>query len=257
MAESLILEGQAQNALKDTDYDMQWRGLDDFIRLNPGAAHRRRIIRRMLLKAMPNPKSYLDVGCGPGELLLALKNSLPENCEMNGADYSAEVVETNKKKFPKYYFQKLDITTERVSKTFDCITCSEVIEHINVKDRPEVFRNFTSMLNPNGILIMSCPTRKIFGTEIAFGHVHHPTMRELCKLGEDVGLKVEDTVQWGYPFYWNLKKITNVNTEWSMKEFGISKYSPLKKFICKALYWVNYLNWNSSQGCQLFVTFRK
>jgi SAM-dependent methyltransferase len=248
---------QIQSALTDVDYDVQWRELSDFIKYNPGAVHRRRIICQLVSEINHPIKSYLDVGCGPGELILALQKRLPAKCSFTGADLSLEVIRTNEDRMPDFAFHKLDITRETIDRQFDLVTCSEVIEHINVKDRQRVLEHLASMLNPGGTLILTCPTRRIFPTEIRYGHVNHPKPQEIVELAKGANFSVVTFTQWGFPFYWYLKKAVNFNTDWSIKEFGTGRYSLVKKAICQVIYWVNFLNWNSSRGCQLFFALKK
>jgi len=55
-----------QDVHDSSSYDDQWTQLQDFIKYNPGAKHRRRLIAGAITEIAAMPKSIIDVGCGPG-----------------------------------------------------------------------------------------------------------------------------------------------------------------------------------------------
>jgi trans-aconitate methyltransferase len=232
-------------------YNENWGKLSDYIKYNPGARHRRRIITWMLKRI--NFSNFLDVGCGNGALILHLKKSFPD-AEASGADLSDEVVNTNQTTFPFAKFYPLNIVENTLDKTFQQIVCSEVIEHI--EDRSSAFKNLASMLDPKGHLLMTCPAGHVFKTEKIFGHISHPTIEEMRKLGEQSGLKLTRVVQWGWPFYTAMKWATNVNADWTISTFAETKYGFFSRCLNHVLYALHYLN-TGRFGCQVFYLYQK
>lgn len=235
-------------------YDEHWEELGDFIRFNPGARHRRRIVARMLRGVEFD--SVLDVGCGPGETLLWIRRAFPEVGSLWGADIAPETIGSNRVRMPWARFERLDIERERLERDFALVVCSEVIEHL--RDRPAALRNLASMVRPGGHLLVTCPTGRVFETERRFGHVTHPTVPELRGLGTEVGLETLRYEHWGWPTYAITKRLTNLWPDWSMKQFGQGRYSLAKRLVSDGLYWLNFANRaNAAAGCQLFWLYRK
>lgn len=234
-------------------YDRIWGGLSDFIRYNPGARHRRRFTLRLLDSI--RFASLLDVGCGNAELLSLLKERYP-NVRCSGVDLSEAVVAQNAERFPAMSFAVCDIQQGALDERFEAIVCSEVIEHLD--DRDAAFKNLAAMLEPGGHLVITCPTGKVFETERYFGHTTHPSTDEIEARAERHGLRVKALYNWGFPFYRALKWATNVNPEWSLKNFGEQQYGKRQIAVSTALYFANFLNLSRSQaGCQIFALLEK
>jgi ubiquinone/menaquinone biosynthesis C-methylase UbiE len=63
--------------------------------------------------------NLLDVACGTGQQLQFLK----EFYQVEGLDYSAEMLKTARQKFPEITFYEADMSDFNLKKTFDAITC--------------------------------------------------------------------------------------------------------------------------------------
>jgi 2-polyprenyl-3-methyl-5-hydroxy-6-metoxy-1,4-benzoquinol methylase len=244
---------QNVSALDAEAYDEQWAVIDDFIAHNPGARHRRRIAFSLIHSVAP--QTILDVGCGNGELLMSMKETFPY-ATFSGVDISPHVIKKNASRFQDITFDVLNLELQSLSSQFDLVVCSEVIEHLN--DRPKALENLASMVKPGGHLLLTAPTGKIYATERRWGHTTHPTVSELKAFAKRSNLNIRHLSNWGFPFYSGLKAVTNINPEWSLKEFGNGAYSHNKKLLCKFLYFVNFANLNNSPwGCQLFALLQK
>lgn len=235
-------------------YDEQWTELGDFIRYNPGSRHRRRIVGRMLRGVEFD--SVLDVGCGPGEMLVWMKTEFPETKTLWGVDIGLETVAGNRARMPWARFEQLDIERDRVVQDFALVVCSEVVEHL--RDRPAALTHLASMVKPGGHLLVTCPTGRMFPTEMHFGHTTHPTVTELLTRGTDVGLDTVRYEHWGWPTYALTKRLTNLWPNWALQQFGKGKYSVAKKLVSHGMYLLNFANLsNVAAGCQLFWLYRK
>lgn len=240
-------------ALNGDDYDQQWSRLSDFIKYNPGARHRRRLCLQLLDGLAVS--SCLDVGCGPGDLLLAIRRRHPELVKMHGVDLAPRQVVANRCAMPWAEFEVLDIEREKLSTRFDLVTCCEVIEH--VANREAAFANLSALVAPSGYLLITCPTATLYETEKRFGHVSHPDALELRELGKKNGLAVVRSLNWGWPTYRLMKWATNINPDFAIRQFGSGDYSLFKRWLNQVLYIGNFANVPSSLGCQLFYLFRK
>ncbi|MHB8893958.1 MAG: class I SAM-dependent methyltransferase [Candidatus Geothermincolia bacterium] len=111
-------------------------------------------------------KAVLDVGCGPGEMVIDL---LSRGCDVTGVDLSPEMIELAKKnvrdrlpeKNPDLQvgnIERLPFTAEK----FDGIVCAGVIEYLDRDDR--ALGELNRVLKKDGTLIISvrnrlCPAR--------------------------------------------------------------------------------------------------
>lgn len=83
--------------------------------------------------------SILDIGCGPGQLALLLRDKgLPDYL---GIDFSPERVEQAKKACPEFNFVLADIFETDLLETqrYDAVLCTEFLEHIE-RDRAVLHR---------------------------------------------------------------------------------------------------------------------
>ncbi len=232
------------SALSTDEYDRQWAVLQDFIRYNPGARHRRRLLERLISRA-DQPTTVLDAGCGLGELVLLLRDLLP-SAAITGVDFSELAVQHARERFPFAQFEVLDLEHGRLAQSFDLVVNSEVLEHIADQDAAVV--NVAAMVAPGGTLVLSVPAGPMFATERHFGHVRHPDLEWLTAAIEQEGLHVLEVFRWGFPTYLALKYLVNIRPDFTMREFGSGSYGPLKRWVNQALYTVNFLNRRDSAG---------
>ena len=107
-------------------------------------------------------------------------------------------------------------------------------------------------------MLVTCPTGRMFPTELRFGHVSHPTVDELLALGADNGLDTQRYEHWGWPTYSITKRLTNLWPNWAMQQFAKGRYSVGKRLVSSGLYLLNFANLTSAaSGCQLFWLYRK
>ena len=235
-------------------YDRIWRELTPFIRYNPGARHRRRLLFRTVA-SLPK-RTVLDVGCGNGELLRLLRARWPEIEVATGADLSEAVVAQNRLAHPDIAFHVLDLERAALPLTAELVTCTEVLEHLD--DRARAFANLAAMVAPGGALVVTCPTGTVYATERHFGHTTHPDVAELRALGARSGLSLERMMNWGFPIYRLTKWLTNLAPELALRKFATERYGATQVLMSHAFTWVNYLNLPSSPfGCQLVALFTK
>jgi len=244
----------AHAALDARAYDALWRGLDDFARYNPGARHRRRIMLQ-LLRGLP-VHSALDVGCGNGEGLLALRRALPQVRAWHGADFAPERVAGTQLRLPDVRVHLLDIERAALDLELELVICSEVLEHL--RDRRAAFGRLASMVAPGGYLLVTTPTGPVFATERHFGHVSHPSAGELRALGSEHGLEERALRAWGFPFYRALKHATNLRPAWSLRHFADGRYGAAHKILAHTAYALCFVDCSHlGAACQLFGLFQK
>jgi len=112
-----------------------------------------------ILKHFPADRSVsvLDVGCWSGGMLNGIHDQGYE--DLTGVDLSEAALEVAENAFDWGTWIHGDASriTEVVERTYDVIMANEVVEHVL---RPGKFiEDLKSLLNPNGVLIMSTPHR--------------------------------------------------------------------------------------------------
>jgi 2-polyprenyl-3-methyl-5-hydroxy-6-metoxy-1,4-benzoquinol methylase len=97
------------------------------------------------------PRTILDVGTGTTALPHLMRNC---GCLVTATDNVRDYWPSGMLN-RHYHIIDDDITSTRLSDTFDLITCISVLEHIQQPD--DAIRNLFSLLKPNGYLILTFP----------------------------------------------------------------------------------------------------
>jgi len=114
-------------------------------------------------------QSFLELGCGTGDLLNALK---PKRGV--GIDFSQEMISIAKKRYPHLEFRTADIEClEGWGETFDVVILADVVGHL--MDIEETFRGLHSFCRPDTRLVVSY-----------YNFLWEP----ILKMGELLGLKM-------------------------------------------------------------------
>ncbi|MDD5638489.1 MAG: methyltransferase domain-containing protein [Candidatus Pacebacteria bacterium] len=105
---------------------------------------------RFLLKNISG--EILIIGCGSQDDM----SIISERCEGVGIDISAEAVKKSKEKYPRFEYFVADATNLPFpDNSFDCVVCSEVIEHIPEDEK--VLSEAKRVLKNKGTFIVTTP----------------------------------------------------------------------------------------------------
>lgn len=123
---------------------------------------------------VPEGQSILELGCGTGDLLYALK---PKRGV--GIDFSSEMVRIAKERYPNLEFRMADMEKiEGWEETFDVLIMSDVVGHL--MDIEETFRQLHIFCRPDTRIIISY-----------YNFLWEPVL----KMGEMLGLKMPQHYQ--------------------------------------------------------------
>ena len=126
--------------------------------------HQRRFkyTNQLIRKFAPNKKlKILDLGCGEGHLTGVIKNQNIEY-EVYGLDYSISAIEYANKNFPDIDFVVADAYHPPYEDGFfDVVICNNIWEH--VPDPLRLLNGISRIINADGLLIISTPSRYRFG----------------------------------------------------------------------------------------------
>ena len=103
-------------------------------------------------------RKILDVGCGTGMMLQALK----EYGEVWGLDKSVKAIEYSRTRAPGAHLMQGSFPEQIPQGQFDIITFLDVLEHI--ENDKEALRKLVDILQPNGTLIITVPAYQFLWT---------------------------------------------------------------------------------------------
>ena len=214
-------------------YDEGWgSGWDDMKLYGPSARHTRRFIFKLLEGLSFD--SVLDAGCGTGVLLQKIHEKYPQ-ARLTGFEYSPEGLNFARKRLPEGEFMTVDLSKQAVDKTFDLITCIDVMEHI--PDDRAALRNLLAMTGK--YMILSVPLGPLFQVEAErLGHVHGYRRAELEGKIREAGFEIIRAIQWGFPFYNLHRRLANRMPE----QATLGRYNSRKRLISSLLYGLFFLN---------------
>lgn len=218
------------------------------------AAPRARVKRIVALASESPPSNICDFGCGNGALLKALGATFPD-AALHGIDLSQQQIAQNKKTMNRIKWSSGDINSIGFKYPFeglaDLAISSEVIEHV---ENPGAYLvNVSSGIMPGGRLILSTQSGRIYGTEEYVGHVRHWKAAEITEALENAGFVGITAWNEGLPFHDLSKWVANINTEKTIRSFGVSEYGAYQKLVCLALRFLFMFN-SGRHGAQLYAT---
>ena len=107
-----------------------------------------------------NVKNIVDLGCGDGTLIYAIKKAYSK-MKITGIDISPRRINNLKSKFPKSKFYCRDVCQTKLKKeSFDFVHSSQTIEH--VEDDKKMVEEMYRLLKKEGILLVSSVIKKPF-----------------------------------------------------------------------------------------------
>ena len=151
---------------------------------------RNRILLWVLKKYVGSFENFLEVGCGTGFVLSAIRNSYP-TAELHGSEYFEEGLTHARRRVPSANFSKLDARKMKDDERFDCIGAFDVIEHINEDEL--VLSKMSRALKQGGALLVTVPQHRwLWSAADEYAcHVRRYTRSELVRKVTRSGLTVE------------------------------------------------------------------
>ncbi len=163
-----------------------------------------------LISFIPNKEDQriLDLGCGTGDLTNQINESF--NSSIIGVDYSQEMIQKAKSKYPNLEFSICDACTIPFTNEFDVIFSNAVFHWI--PNQEELHRSIYSALKSGGILICEFGGYKnIEKISSAFGKAikqygdnydspfYFPKIEEHTKVVENCGFEIEKIYDYDRP----------------------------------------------------------
>lgn len=89
-----------------------------------------------------NIKSIIDVPCGDLNWMKYLLEFFPE-VEYTGGDIVGNLIEQNRKLFPKYNFGQVDITLNSIISVYDLLICRDCLVHLSTELVKSAIKNIS------------------------------------------------------------------------------------------------------------------
>ncbi len=153
---------------------------------------RNRLIVSMLKRHFPSARSILEVGCGTGYVLAALRRAYP-NARIVGSELLEEGLSYARARVPDVELVTLDIVDAPYSDVFDVVGAFDVLEHID-DDEAALAGMFRAARSGGGSIILVPQHRRLWSrTDELAHHVRRYERRELVEKVESVGFQVVAT----------------------------------------------------------------
>lgn len=171
-------------------------------------------------------RSFLEVGCGTGFVLEAIRRRYKE-AELHGSEYFEEGLVHARQRVPSASFRQIDATTMDDIERFDVIGAFDVLEHI--EDDEKVIANLSRAIMPGGVLLLTVPQHRWLWSamdEYAC-HVRRYSRDELVSKVRRAGLDVEyvsSFVSLLLPLMWLSRVRAKDASVDPMSEFKISRW---------------------------------
>lgn len=181
---------------------------DLFSRTAFGGHYRK--IAALVLKNRPG--KILDLGCGPGNLIVELKKRSPET-EIAGLDIDPEILKIAGKKMKggnlKVRLIKASAAEIPLQEKFDAVTSTMMFHHLSTEDKKKALARIRAILNPGGKFYL-----------LDFGPARNFLWKILSKIFR-LFEEVDDAIDGKYPVF--------------MKEAGFKVHSVYRTFFLELL----------------------
>jgi len=146
-------------------------------------------------------KTFLDVGCGAGELACSLAESGMKGIAVDFSEDAIAVAENLRKQRGidgKQLNFKLGGLENVKGKKFDLVSCYEVLEHI--KDDKALLKELITYSNKYVLISVPAKQKLFDASDEAVGHFRRYEKKNLIKMLESQGLQILEFSNYGYPF---------------------------------------------------------
>lgn len=116
--------------------------------------HRTGIILRTIKRYASNARSVLEVGCGTGVVLAAIRRAFP-HMSLSGSDLFAQGLSYAHARVPDADFYQMDACRMPFDEEFNLILALDVLEHI--EDDRSALKEMHRSLKPGGHVIVTVP----------------------------------------------------------------------------------------------------
>lgn len=153
---------------------------------------RNRLIVRTLRHHVPGLRTWLEIGCGTGQVLRAVGAAFPA-ARLGGSELFVEGLAFARQRVPSAHLMQMDATAIPYAEEFDAVGAFDVLEHI--KDDRGVIAEIRRALKPGGVVVFTVPQHPWLWShqDVMAHHVRRYRRGELEHKLESQGLCVRYT----------------------------------------------------------------
>jgi SAM-dependent methyltransferase len=153
---------------------------------------RNRLIVSTLRRRFPDARSLLEVGCGTGFVLGALREALP-GLRLVGSELYDEGLAIARRRLPDVELVQADARELPFENEFDVVGSFDVLEHVAEDER--ALERMRRALRPRGGLVLLVPQHPRLWSDMdtVAHHVRRYTRRELAAKVERAGFEILET----------------------------------------------------------------
>jgi SAM-dependent methyltransferase len=150
---------------------------------------RNQLIAWSLRRFFPAARTFLEVGCGTGQVLRALAEALP-SLQLTGSEASFAGLRLLAGRVPQIEAIQADVTSLPYDSEFDVVGAFDVLEHI--PDHAAAMREIARSVKPSGGVLLTVPQHPRLWSSLDrySGHQRRYTRGGLTSLVRNAGLDV-------------------------------------------------------------------
>ncbi|MBN1288253.1 MAG: class I SAM-dependent methyltransferase [Actinobacteria bacterium] len=229
VTDAALLEKYYQLDSHQEEYRVEHPFLDEFHEA------RLRVLGHMFRKYIKPGSRVLDVGSGYSIFYMVSKEW---NFNLTCCDLDSAAMEKMRKLAPDWNWivaNALELPWD--DESFDAVYAGEIIEHVN--DPEQAMKEWTRVLAPGGVLILSTPNRDRLlaranreAVLVHHEHIHEMNMKELKAIASRHGYKVLKTTGIYLELGLNWYRPRGVRVDMLIRLFTDPKYRPMFRFFC-------------------------
>jgi len=140
----------------------------------------------------PRARSFLEIGCGTGFVLLGFRRLFPD-LRLAGGEISYEGLIVAAERVPEAVLFQMDARTIPFENEFDVVGAFDVLEHVEEDDA--ILRQMYQATKPGGGIIITVPQHRWFWTswDIRSGHRRRYARDQMVQKMKNAGFRVVRT----------------------------------------------------------------
>jgi SAM-dependent methyltransferase len=117
-----------------------------------------------VLRSTPAVRRHLDYGCFDGSFLAQLHAHIGRDLDVVGVDVNGDALRRLLQAHPEVACARISDRGRLPFRdgAFDSVSCLEVLEHVTAQRRRELLVEFSRILAPDGVLVVSTPGQHLF-----------------------------------------------------------------------------------------------